>query len=59
VIDLSTALGLLSEDYDTTASLVGNFPQAFSHVPLITTAATLGRTRQTRDLVPRRQVHAP
>jgi GH15 family glucan-1,4-alpha-glucosidase len=60
VLDLSTDLGLLSEEYDTTASrLVGNFPQAFSHVPLITTAATLGRTGQPDDLAPRRQAHAP
>jgi hypothetical protein len=39
----------LSEEYDTKAErLVGNFPQAFSHVPLIDTARTLsieeGRT---------------
>jgi GH15 family glucan-1,4-alpha-glucosidase len=57
VLDVRTDLGLLSEEYDTTASrLVGNFPQAFSHVPLITTAAMLGPTRQTGD--PRRQAHA-
>ena len=60
LLDLRTDLGLLSEEYDTTASrLVGNFPQAFSHVPLIATAATLGRTGQTRDPVPHRQVQPP
>jgi GH15 family glucan-1,4-alpha-glucosidase len=37
-------VGLLSEEYDTKARrLVGNFPQAFSHVPLIDTARTLSR----------------
>jgi len=46
LLDLRTDLGLLAEEYDTTAGrLVGNFPQAFSHVPLITTAAALGRAR--------------
>ena len=35
-------VGLLSEEYDPKAGrLVGNFPQAFSHVPLIDTARTL------------------
>jgi hypothetical protein len=33
---------LLSEEYDASAKrLVGNFPQAFSHVPLIDTARSL------------------
>jgi GH15 family glucan-1,4-alpha-glucosidase len=36
-------VGLLSEEYDTVAKrLVGNFPQAFSHVALINTAVSLG-----------------
>ena len=35
-------VGLLSEQYDpTTRRLLGNFPQAFSHVSLINTATTL------------------
>jgi GH15 family glucan-1,4-alpha-glucosidase len=35
-------LGLLSEGYDTKARrLMGNFPQAFTHVSLINTAHTL------------------
>ena len=42
VLALRNDVGLLSEEYDTTAGrLVGNFPQAFSHVPLIDTARTL------------------
>jgi GH15 family glucan-1,4-alpha-glucosidase len=39
---LRNDVGLLSEEYDTAEGrLVGNFPQAFSHVPLIDTARTL------------------
>src|SRR4029079_15872424 len=37
-------LGLLSEEYDPRAKrLVGNFPQAFSHVALVNTAHNLAR----------------
>jgi GH15 family glucan-1,4-alpha-glucosidase len=39
---LCNDVGLLSEEYDPKAGrLVGNFPQAFSHVALINTAANL------------------
>ena len=39
---LCNDVGLLSEEYDpTTDRLLGNFPQAFSHVALINTAANL------------------
>jgi len=39
---LSNDLGLLSEEYDPLAGrLVGNFPQAFSHVSLINSAFRL------------------
>ncbi|MGA5300977.1 glycoside hydrolase family 15 protein [Nucisporomicrobium flavum] len=42
LLALCNDVGLLSEEYDTGARrLVGNFPQAFSHVPLIDTARTL------------------
>jgi len=42
LLSLCNDVGLLSEEYDTEAGrLVGNFPQAFSHVPLIDTARTL------------------
>ncbi|MDB5308676.1 MAG: Trehalase [Gemmataceae bacterium] len=40
-------VGLLSEEYDPVAKrLVGNFPQAFSHIGLINTALNLLRTEQ-------------
>ncbi|MBV8397955.1 MAG: hypothetical protein JOZ17_04340 [Acetobacteraceae bacterium] len=37
-------LGLLSEEYDVpTKRLIGNFPQAFSHIALINMAHNLAR----------------
>ncbi|MEW5853206.1 MAG: glycoside hydrolase family 15 protein [Myxococcota bacterium] len=42
LVALSNDVGLLSEQYDVdNARLVGNFPQAFSHVGLINTARNL------------------
>jgi len=44
VAGLANDLGLLAEEYDTRARrLVGNFPQAFSHVALVNTAVNLTR----------------
>lgn len=43
-IAIANDLGLLSEGYDVKAKrLVGNFPQAFSHVALVNTATNLSR----------------
>jgi GH15 family glucan-1,4-alpha-glucosidase len=45
LIGLCNDVGLLSEEYDPRSGrLVGNFPQAFSHVALINTAFNLTRT---------------
>ncbi len=42
LVGLCNDVGLLSEEYDpSTRRLVGNFPQAFSHVSLINTARSL------------------
>ena len=42
LLSLRNDLGLLSEEYDAVAGrLVGNFPQAFSHVSLVNSAAKL------------------
>ncbi|HET8947781.1 MAG TPA: glycoside hydrolase family 15 protein, partial [Candidatus Polarisedimenticolia bacterium] len=42
LLALRNDVGLLSEEYDpATRRLVGNFPQAFSHIALINTAANL------------------
>jgi GH15 family glucan-1,4-alpha-glucosidase len=44
LLGLRNDLGLLSEEYDVKARrLVGNFPQAFSHVALVNTAHNLSR----------------
>jgi GH15 family glucan-1,4-alpha-glucosidase len=45
LLSLRNDLGLLSEEYDPRSRrLVGNFPQAFSHVALINTASNLGKS---------------
>jgi GH15 family glucan-1,4-alpha-glucosidase len=57
LVDLRNDLGLLSEEYDAvTGRLVGNFPQAFSHVALVNSAHILSvaeskPTRHPRDPV--------
>ncbi|MGH9228981.1 MAG: glycoside hydrolase family 15 protein [Acidimicrobiales bacterium] len=44
LLDVRNDVGLLSEEYDVGAGrLVGNFPQAFSHLPLVNTARNLAR----------------
>jgi GH15 family glucan-1,4-alpha-glucosidase len=44
LLALRNDVGLLSEEYDTKSRrLVGNFPQAFTHIGLITTALNLSR----------------
>lgn len=44
-------LGLLAEQYDPVAGrLLGNFPQAFSHVALVTSALTLDTLGRTPSL---------
>ncbi|EQD54204.1 glycoside hydrolase 15-related protein, partial [mine drainage metagenome] len=50
LLALRNDLGLLSEEYDTTAHrLVGNFPQAFSHVSLVNSAYRLSRHDEPRS----------
>ncbi len=67
-------VGLFAEEYDPVAGcMVGNFPQAFSHVAFVNTAANLSlgrhgsspRSRARRESLPRRgddgwrRTHAP
>jgi GH15 family glucan-1,4-alpha-glucosidase len=55
LLSLRNDVGLLSEEYDPTAGrLVGNFPQAFSHVGLVNTALSL-TPRQPSPAVDRAQ----
>jgi GH15 family glucan-1,4-alpha-glucosidase len=47
LLSLANDVGLLSEEYDpSTKRLVGNFPQAFSHVALVHTGLNLMRHEQ-------------
>jgi GH15 family glucan-1,4-alpha-glucosidase len=52
LLSLQNDIGLLAEEYDLTAKrLVGNFPQAFSHIGLVNTALRLsdGKHRGRRS----------
>jgi GH15 family glucan-1,4-alpha-glucosidase len=47
LVGLCNEVGLLSEEYDPKLKrLVGNFPQAFSHLALVNSAYNLTRTRK-------------
>jgi len=51
LLDLRNDVGLLSEEYDPRSRrMLGNFPQAFSHLALINTAFVLGEGRGMRDV---------
>ena len=50
LLSLRNDVGLLAEEYDTRAKrLVGNFPQAFSHIALINTAHNLTRATKPAE----------
>lgn len=50
LLDLRNDVGLLSEEYDPHHHRqLGNFPQAFSHLALISTALALGHARSLRQ----------
>ena len=49
LLGLRNDVGLLAEEWDPHRQrMTGNFPQAFSHVPLVTTAAHLSSARHPR-----------
>ena len=49
--DRTNVLGLLPEEIDpATGDFLGNFPQAFSHIGLISSAFNLSRALQKRDM---------
>ncbi len=55
LLSLCNDLGLLSEEYDPKAQrLVGNFPQAFSHVGLVNTAMNLAHAHKPCEQRPAR-----
>ena len=48
LLDLRNDVGLLSEQYDVPGKrLVGNFPQAFSHIALLNTAYNVARSSKS------------
>jgi GH15 family glucan-1,4-alpha-glucosidase len=50
LLSIRNDVGLLSEEYDPAAKrLLGNFPQAFSHVGLVNTAFDLSRSANQPD----------
>ena len=59
LVGLCNEVGLLSEEYDPSSGrLIGNFPQAFSHMALVNSAYNLTRVR--KPLLQRAQdEHAP
>jgi GH15 family glucan-1,4-alpha-glucosidase len=51
LLDLRNDVGLLSEEYDPTAKrMLGNFPQAFSHLGLVNSAYVLDGKRGARGI---------
>jgi pentatricopeptide repeat protein len=50
LMTLRNDVGLMSEQYDPAAQrMLGNFPQAFSHVALVNSAFNLGRARKPAE----------
>ena len=60
LLDLRNDVGLLSEEYDSRAGrLVGNFPQAFSHLGLVNAAFNLSRAAKPAEQQAEHRVAVP
>ena len=50
ILAIRNDVGLLSEEYDPVAGrLLGNFPQAFSHLSLVNTAHNLTQSHESAN----------
>jgi GH15 family glucan-1,4-alpha-glucosidase len=57
LLDVRNDVGLLAEEYDPRSRrLLGNFPQAFSHIALVNSAFSLARTETAKRLKGRKSV---
>jgi GH15 family glucan-1,4-alpha-glucosidase len=55
LVGLANDVGLLAEEYDPESGRqLGNFPQAFTHVAMVNTAANLSRMARTGEPAHRR-----
>jgi GH15 family glucan-1,4-alpha-glucosidase len=60
LLSLRNDVGLLSEEYDPRyRRLVGNFPQAFSHLALVNTASNLAHSEKPAEQRSERKVEKP
>ena len=60
LLSLRNDVGLLSEEYDPRyRRLVGNFPQAFSHLALVNTASNLAQSEKPAEQRSERKVEEP
>jgi len=60
LLGLTNDLGLISEEYDPhTDRLIGNFPQAFTHLALINTASLLGGIKSVSRTTVHGGTHGP
>jgi GH15 family glucan-1,4-alpha-glucosidase len=62
LLELRNDVGLLSEEYDhRLGRQIGNFPQAFSHIALLSTAFNLGHadSRNAPQPAEQRRDHHP
>jgi GH15 family glucan-1,4-alpha-glucosidase len=60
LLSLRNDVGLLSEEYDPRAQrLVGNFPQAFSHLALVNTASNLSHFEKPAEQRTEKRIPAP
>lgn len=58
MLRITNDVGLLAEEYDPEAQhMLGNFPQAFSHVGLIISALELSRTASPAEKRAHREDH--